>query len=62
MVGPDGKVLGRRILAHPHDDEQPFTREITGVRVAPGTRRVTVRALMKPGGAGGDVRSVQLDP
>lgn len=55
-------MLGTRILAHPHDDEQPFTREITGVRVAPGTRRVTVRALMKPGGAGGDVRSVQLDP
>ena len=62
VVAQDGKVLGTRILAHPHEDEQPFTRELSGVRVAPGTRRVAVRAFMKPGGAGGEVRSVQLDP
>lgn len=26
---PDGTVLGERVLAHPHVDEQPFTRSQT---------------------------------
>ena len=42
--------------------EQPFTRELSGVRVPPGVSRVTVRASMKPGGAGGDIRAVELAP
>jgi hypothetical protein len=60
VVAPDGRVLGTRILVHPHDDEQPFTRELAGVSIPPGTRRVTVRAAMKPGGAGGEARAVDL--
>ena len=60
IVAPDGQVLGTRILAHPHDNEQPFTRELSGVRIAPGTRKVAVRASMKPGGAGGEARTVDL--
>lgn len=60
IVTREGKVLGTRILVHPHDDEQPFTRGLAGVPVAPGIRAVTVRASMKPGGAGGEVRTVEL--
>lgn len=24
VLAPDGKVLGKRVLMHPHDNEQPF--------------------------------------
>ena len=30
---PDGTVLGTRVLYHPHVDEQPFTRSLSGVVV-----------------------------
>lgn len=32
-----GDVLGVRELTHPHVDEQPFTRSLSGVEVAPGS-------------------------
>ncbi|MDH5453134.1 MAG: hypothetical protein OEY05_06225 [Paracoccaceae bacterium] len=31
VIAPDGSVLGYRELAHPHVDEQPFTRSLPGV-------------------------------
>jgi len=40
----DGSVLGTRILAHPHVDEQPFTRGLTGVAIPEGTLSVEVAA------------------
>jgi hypothetical protein len=40
----DGSVLGTRILAHPHVDEQPFTRSLSGVAIPEGTTRVEVAA------------------
>lgn len=60
IVGPAGKVLGTRILVHPHETEQPFTRSISSVKVPPGIDAVTVRAAMKPSGAGGETVSVRL--
>lgn len=53
VVGPDGKVLGVRTLFHPHVDEQPFTRSLTGVKIPAGVDRVTVRAHDKVHGWGG---------
>ena len=44
VVGPDGTVLGTRELLHPHQDEQPFTRSLSGVEVPAGVDRVLVRA------------------
>ena len=38
-----GKVLGERELAHPHEDEQPFTRMLR-LPVPPGVTRVQIRA------------------
>jgi hypothetical protein len=32
VVAPDGAVLGTRTLLHPHVDEQPFTRSLSGAR------------------------------
>ena len=37
-------LLGKRVLAHPHVNEQPFTRSLSGVKVPHGTSRVMIRA------------------
>jgi hypothetical protein len=52
-VAPDGTLLGRRLLLHPHETEQPFTRDLYGVKVPPGITHVTVRARHKPKGYDG---------
>ncbi len=60
VLGPDGKVLGRRILYHPHETEQPFTRDLYGVRIPAGVTQVTVRARHKPKGYDGETKQVTL--
>ncbi len=40
----DGSVLGTRELAHPHVDEQPFTRSLAPVELADGIATVLIRA------------------
>jgi len=60
VLGPDGKVLGRRILYHPHETEQPFTRDLYGVRIPAGVKQVTVRARHKPKGYDGETMRVPL--
>lgn len=44
VVGPDGEVYGMRVVAHPHVDEQPFTRSLSGVSIPEGVSEVTVDA------------------
>ena len=41
---PDGAVIGRRVLLHPHETEQPFTRSLSGVAIPPGVGQVRVVA------------------
>lgn len=44
VLAPDGKILATRVLAHPHDDEQPFTRSLGNIKFPDGTSEVIVRA------------------
>ena len=44
VVAPDRQILGTRILHHPHVDEQPFTRSLSGVKIPEGITTVTIRA------------------
>ena len=44
VVAPDGKVLGTRVLYHPHVEEQPFTRSLSGVNIPDTIDTVTIRA------------------
>jgi hypothetical protein len=44
IMGTDGTVYGTRVLAHPHDDEQPFTRSQSGIVIPEGVKVVNVRA------------------
>lgn len=41
---PDGRVLGVRELAHPHETEQPFTRSLAGVAIPTDVTAVVLAA------------------
>ncbi len=62
IVAPDGSILGTRTLYHPHDDEQPFTRSLPGVRIPEGIRKVTIRAHDSVHEYGGKTTVVVLPP
>ena len=44
VLAPDGTELGLRVLHHPHVQEQPFTRSLTGVSIPAGLSHVLVQA------------------
>ncbi len=50
VLAPDGSRLGYRELVHPHVNEQPFTRSLSGVAIPAGTAFVLVRAHCKVDG------------
>jgi hypothetical protein len=41
---PDGAILGTRVLTHPHETEQPFTRSLDSVSVPEGVDTVVIAA------------------
>lgn len=43
VLGPDDKLLGTRLLQHPHNNEQPFTRSLS-VTIPENIKHVTIRA------------------
>ena len=44
VVTLDGKLFKSRVLYHPHVDEQPFTRSLSGVSIPKETKQVKIRA------------------
>lgn len=60
VVAPDGTVLGTRVLFHPHVEEQPFTRSLSGVVIPDSVTTVTIRARDSVHGYGGETVSVEL--
>lgn len=54
------EVLGERKLLHDHQDEQPFTRDLHGVRIPPGVKAVLIQARDQKFGYGGKVVEVAL--
>ena len=66
VVTQDGMVLKNdesdpftRLLFHPHETEQPFTRSQSGLRIPQGTSTVVVRAHDIVHGFGG--KEVEID-
>ena len=53
ILAPDGSKLGTRILLHPHDHEQPFTRGLSRVRIPSAINKVVLRAHDSSHGYGG---------
>ncbi len=60
VVAPDGTVLGTRVLHHPHENEQPFTRSLSGVVIPESIDEVTVRAHDSQHGYEGKPMKVKL--
>lgn len=60
VLAPDGTLLGERVLYHPHVDEQPFTRSLSGVSIPDGISKVIVRARDSRHGEGGRSLEVEL--
>ena len=44
VLTPDGDVLAVRKLAHPHVNEQPFTRSKSGIEIPANVTEVIIRA------------------
>lgn len=58
LAGED-EVLGERVLAHPHENEQPFTRSAV-IRVPQGAENLRVRAHDSVHGWAEEVYTVEL--
>jgi len=59
VTDANNQLLAKRVLAHPHDKEQPFTRSQCGITIDEQTLTVEVSAKCNVHGFGGD--SVTLD-
>jgi len=57
---PDGTVLGERVLAHPHVEEQPFTRSLGNVAIPDSVKTVVIRARDSVHGFSDKTFSVEL--
>lgn len=60
VTGGEGVTYGERKLWHDHAGEQPFTRDLHGVRIPPGVRFVLIQARDRQYGYGGKVLRVSL--
>lgn len=44
VLDADKKLISKRVLWHPHENEQPFTRSKNGIKIPQGTNFVYIRA------------------
>lgn len=55
-----GAVLGTRVLTHPHEDEQPFTRSLAGVEIPDDVLNLEIAARDSVNGFCGEVLVVEI--
>ena len=60
VLSLDGTELGLRVLYHPHVEEQPFTRTLSGVVLPDGTNAVLIEARDSVGGWSGETFRLTL--
>lgn len=56
----NGNELGQRTLAHPHVNERPFTRSLSGVRIPDSVTEVDIQARDNVSGWGSTLMRVRL--
>jgi len=60
ILDGNGKELAVRNLAHPHVDEQPFTRSLSGIRIPADVTEVGIQASDTIGGWSSAVKKITL--
>jgi hypothetical protein len=60
VLSPEGELLATRVLRHPHVEEQPFTRTLSGVKIPTSIEKVRIRARDSVHGYGGEEVEVEL--
>jgi hypothetical protein len=60
VLTPAGEVLGTRELLHPHVNEQPFTRSLSGVAVPEDLGEVRIESSTSRTGWSGDMLVLRL--
>jgi hypothetical protein len=60
IVALYGSVFGTRVLLHPHVNEQPFSRNLSSVKIPKTIRKVTIRAHCSIHEYGGKTVSVDI--
>ncbi|WP_170474299.1 hypothetical protein [Ruegeria arenilitoris] len=61
ILDMQGNELGIRVLHHPHENEQPFTRSLGGVVIPDGVSQVQVQARCNVDGWGDETVLVALN-
>ena len=60
VLDADGNSLGIRVLNHPHVNEQPFTRSLSGVVIPEGAKLIYIRVRDSVGGWSEGLHEVKL--
>ncbi|WP_037312913.1 hypothetical protein [Ruegeria halocynthiae] len=60
VLDMDGNELGMRVLHHPHEQEQPFTRSLGGVAIPSEATQVQVQARCNQDGWADQMFTVTL--
>jgi hypothetical protein len=60
ILDSSGKQIAVRELIHPHVDEQPLTRSLSGIAIPAGTAEVGVQARDTVDGWAKDIKKVKL--
>ena len=60
VLDSSGNVIGERVLLHPHEDEQPFERSTSGIKIPDGETTLSVRAHDLIHGWNDDVLEIDL--
>ncbi|MBW9275603.1 MAG: hypothetical protein K1563_18140, partial [Candidatus Thiodiazotropha sp. (ex. Lucinisca nassula)] len=60
VLDEKGVILGTRTLHHPHVNEQPFTRRLSGIHIPSGIKSVVIRSHDSVHKYGGATVTVQL--
>ncbi len=61
ILSLSGEIIATRVLAHPHQNNKPFTRSLSNIKLPEETKAVIVRAHDLVHGYGGKEKTIYID-